>query len=147
MDRFNTFKLFIEMHRNKIIIGLVFLISLIASTIFFLNVDRTVNMKTSNKIFSNLNIKSDNNKETLNDSKEYYYVDIKGEVRVPGVYSLEKGKRVYMKRKRVMTWNFHSYPQFIQKKWKNRNESEKPGCEKQRSLLKSFPSCLKRHCR
>ncbi|MBQ8892640.1 MAG: helix-hairpin-helix domain-containing protein [Bacilli bacterium] len=97
MDRFNTFKLFIETNRNKLIIVLITIVIVFVSTIMFLNIDRKVNMKTESKTFSNLNLKEDtisNQDEKVDDVKEYYFVDIKGEVISPGVYSLEKGKRV-----------------------------------------------------
>ena len=97
MDRFNTFKLFVETHRNKLIILFVILLILLASTIMFYNIDRKVNMKTESKTFSNLNLKDDDTLNKINsteNSKEYYFIDIKGEVTIPGVYSLEKGKRV-----------------------------------------------------
>ncbi len=96
MDRFNTFKLFIEEHRNKIIVVIIFLIILFLSTLFFLNIDRKTKTASESIVFSNLNEKD--NIETIsndiNSSNEYIYVDIKGEVNSPGVYSIENGKRV-----------------------------------------------------
>ena len=56
MDRFNTFKLFMEEHRYKIIILIIFLIILFVSSIFFLNIDRQVKTKTESIVFSNLNL-------------------------------------------------------------------------------------------
>lgn len=89
MDRLNTFKLFIETNRNKIIATFIFLIILCISTILFLNIDKKVTTKTSSIVFSNSNLE----KEKEEDS-EYVYVDIKGEVETPGVYSLLNDKRV-----------------------------------------------------
>ena len=93
MDRFNTFKLFIQEHKNKIIVGILFLVILSLSTMFFLNIDRKTKTKTESIVFSNLNLQDDNN-TTNKDNHEYIYVDIKGEVNNPGVYSIESGKRV-----------------------------------------------------
>lgn len=98
MDRFNTFKLFIQEHKNKIIVLIIFLVILSFSTIFFLNIDRKTKTKTESIIFSNSNQKDINEKiETISnetDKQDYIYVDVKGEVNLPGVYSLVSGKRV-----------------------------------------------------
>ena len=92
MDRFNTFKLFIENNRMKIIIGIIFLIIMFISTIMFLSIDSKVKVQTENKVFSNLNLTNEDkvNQEDIT----YYFIEIKGQVAKPGVYSLEKGKRV-----------------------------------------------------
>ena len=95
MDRFNTFKLFIQEHRNKIIIILLFIAIILLSTVFFLNIDRSVKTKTESIVFSNSNL--DNNTEEIKKdlvNSDYIYVDVKGAVNSPGVYSIENGKRV-----------------------------------------------------
>ena len=95
MDRFNTFKLFIQENRNKIIIILLFIAILSLSTLFFFRVDSSVKSKTESIVFENSNLESDI--EPISNSKSdnnYIYVDIKGAVNSPGVYSIENGKRV-----------------------------------------------------
>ena len=96
MDRFNTFKLFFEEHKNKIIIGILFIIILLFSTLFFLNIDRKVKIKTDDIVISSSNLEDDLKpiSNELNNNDVYIYVDIKGEVNSPGVYSIENGKRV-----------------------------------------------------
>ena len=92
MDRLNTFKLFIETHKNKIIASVAFIIISIGASIFFFNVDKKVKTKTDSIVFENSNIEKEEIIE--NDNLEYIYVDIKGEVSVPGVYSISNDKRV-----------------------------------------------------
>ena len=93
MDRFNTFKLFIQEHKNKIIIISLFIAIISLSTWFFLNIDRSVKTKTESLVFLNQNIE-DEEETTIECDNSYIYVDIKGEVNSPGVYSIESGKRV-----------------------------------------------------
>ena len=94
MDRFNTFKLFIEEHKNKLIVCIIFLVILLFSTLFFLNIDQKVTTKTDSIVFSNSNEKEVDVKDENLNQDNYIYVDIKGEVNSPGVYSIENGKRV-----------------------------------------------------
>ena len=95
MDKFNTFKLFIEENKRKIIIICIFIFVLFLSTILFLNIDRKVTAKTETKIFENLNESNKEIEEAIEeDLKETYFVDIKGEVNLPGVYSVDEGNRI-----------------------------------------------------
>jgi len=90
MDRLNSFKLFFDNHKNKIFMLIILLIVLFISIPFFLNINNKT--KSENKIvleeLDNIE-KDDKNIET-----DFYFVDVKGCVNSPGVYPLEKGKRV-----------------------------------------------------
>ena len=94
MDRFNTIKLFIQENKTKLLIALIFIITLISSTFMFLNIDKKTKTKTESIVFANLNKKDINDNEDNLSESEYIYVDIKGEVERPGVYSLKNDKRV-----------------------------------------------------
>lgn len=93
MDKYNTIKLFLYSNRKKIGISLSILLLLCISLISYFVVYKKY--KPNNKeIIINENILE--KKEEIHDDidKEYLYIDIKGNVLNPGVYSLEKGKRV-----------------------------------------------------
>lgn len=95
MNIYNQIKLFIYNNLKKIII--LASIILITATGAFILISKNkfkeniVTVENKNTLKSDLKI--DKEKEN-NIEKEYYYVDIKGYVNNPGVYSLEKGKRV-----------------------------------------------------
>lgn len=95
MDKFNRIKLFIYENKKRIIMGgcLVFIFLLL--TVVFLKKD---SFKTDKIEYENL-LEEKVETEILDVKKdveeiEYFFVDVKGSVNNPGVYSLEKGKRV-----------------------------------------------------
>ena len=98
MDKLNTIKLFIYENKKKLILLCSLLILFLLSTwlIFQKN-----NMNKDNIVYENLveekleaNSKNNLKEEKIEEEKIYYYVDVKGYVNNPGVYSIEKGKRV-----------------------------------------------------
>ncbi len=91
MDKLNTIKIFLYENKRKIIVIACLLIVMLTITLLFLNKN---NYKTESLVYENLVKESSSKKEELNQETELYYVDVKGEVTVPGVYSLNKGKRV-----------------------------------------------------
>lgn len=95
MDKFNIIKLFVEENKIKLLVVMVFIIILISSTFMFLNIDKKTKTKTESIVFANLNKKEENDSNEDNSNElEYIYVDVKGEVEKPGVYSLKSNKRV-----------------------------------------------------
>lgn len=92
MQIYNQVKLFWLEHKNKIII--IFSLILLSLTVTFILVRRH-NYQKDVITYENIPDLEINNKDVVEEkSKEYYFVDIKGYVNNPGVYSLEKGKRV-----------------------------------------------------
>lgn len=89
MNKINIIKEFIIEHKRKIILGISSLILLSLLTIGFIYIK---NNKESNTIVYEPVVKE--NKEIKEEPEETLYVDIKGYVNNPGVYSIEKGKRV-----------------------------------------------------
>ncbi len=92
MQIYNQVKLFWLEHKNKIII--IFSLILLSLTVTFILVRRH-NYQKDVITYENIPDLEINNKDVVEEEpKEYYFVDIKGYVNNPGVYSLEKGKRV-----------------------------------------------------
>ena len=92
MQIYNQAKLFWLEHKNKIII--IFSLILLSLTVTFILVRRH-NYQKDVITYENIPDLEINNKDVVEEEpKEYYFVDIKGYVNNPGVYSLEKGKRV-----------------------------------------------------
>ena len=90
MDKVEMIKDFIIYNKKKIIIGIsgLLLFSLLSFGVFYYY----KNKESKTIIYEPaLEKKQD---ETKEEPKEFYYVDIKGMVHNPGVYSIEKGKRV-----------------------------------------------------
>ena len=90
MDKVEMIKDFIVDNKKKFIIGIsgFVLFSLLSFGVFYYY----KNKETHTVLYeSNLEEK---NEVKIEEPKEYYYVDIKGLVNNPGVYSIEKGKRV-----------------------------------------------------
>ncbi len=78
-------------YRKQIIIGVVIFIILAASSFFLYN--KLENKKTISKAPTLLKKKIEEKEETI-DSIEDYKVDIKGQIALPGIYSLKKDSRV-----------------------------------------------------
>lgn len=98
MDKLNTIKLFIYENKKKLILLCSLLILFLLSTFLLFQKN---NMNKDNIVYENLveekleaNSKSNLKEEKIEEEKIYYYVDVKGYVNNPGVYSIEKGKRV-----------------------------------------------------
>lgn len=97
MQIYNQIKLFLYNHKRKIIvIASLILLSLTITLVLLTrhNYQKDIIIyenEVSEK--NNSNIKGVDNKKE-DEEKIYYYIDIKGYVNNPGVYSLEKGKRV-----------------------------------------------------
>ncbi len=91
MDKLNTIKIFLYENRKKLIIVIALLIVTLTMTLLFLNKN---SYKTESLVYENVLEESNENIKEKQEKPEYYYVDVKGAVYVPGVYSLEKGKRV-----------------------------------------------------
>lgn len=95
LDIYNKVKLFIYEHKIKLIICFSIIVFLIALPILF------VLSKDSKIVYDEIlpnNLEEENleqgKKEEIVIENEYFYVDIKGYVNNPGVYSVLKGKRV-----------------------------------------------------
>jgi len=99
MNKINVIKLFIFENKRKIILSLSLLVITFSLAIVFLKKDTFNHEKI---VYENL--LKENEFETKEEEvieniqnlpeKVYYFIDIKGYVNNPGVYSLEKGKRV-----------------------------------------------------
>ena len=89
MQIYNQVKHFVYKNKIKILILVTLVFIFFLSTLFFLK------LKNNQKdVVVYENIIEEKNISKKVESKEYYYIDIKGYVNNPGVYSLEKGKRV-----------------------------------------------------
>lgn len=97
MQIYNQVKLFLYNHKRKIIvIASLILLSLTITLVLLTRHNYQKDITTYENIVSeknNSNIKEVDAKKEV-EEKIYYYIDIKGYVNNPGVYSLEKGKRV-----------------------------------------------------
>ena len=98
MDKLNTIKLFIYENKKKAILLCCLLVLFLLSTFLLFQKN---NMNKDNIVYENLveekleaNSKNNLKEEKIEEEKIYYYVDVKGYVNNPGVYSIEKGKRV-----------------------------------------------------
>ena len=97
MQIYNQVKLFLYNHKRKIIvIASLILLSLTITLVLLTRHNYQKDITTYENIVSeknNSNIKEVDAKKEV-EEKIYYYIYIKGYVNNPGVYSLEKGKRV-----------------------------------------------------
>lgn len=97
MQIYNQVKLFLYNHKRKIIvIASLILLSLTITLVLLTRHNYQKDITTYENVVSeknNSNIKEVDDKKEV-EEKIYYYIDIKGYVNNPGVYSLEKGKRV-----------------------------------------------------
>ena len=91
MDKLNTIKIFLYENKKKLVIICALLAIMLTMTLLFLNKN---SYKTESLVYENVLEKETDDTNSKEEEKEYYYVDVKGAVYVPGVYSLEKGKRV-----------------------------------------------------
>ena len=98
MDKLNTIKLFIYENKKKLILLCSLLILFLLSTFLLFQKNNT---SKDNVVYENLveekleaNLETNLKEEEIEEEKIYYYVDVKGYVNNPGVYSIEKGKRV-----------------------------------------------------
>ncbi len=91
MDKLNTVKIFLLENKRKLIVISSLLLVMLTMTILFLNKN---SYKTESVVYQNLLKESGSSSKETKTEIEHYYVDVKGEVMVPGVYSLDKGKRV-----------------------------------------------------
>ena len=92
MQIYNQFKLFCLEHKRKIIIIFCLILLSLSVTFIFL---KKHNYQKDVITYENITDLEINDKDVVKEvPKEYYFVDIKGYVNNPGVYSLEKGKRV-----------------------------------------------------
>ena len=93
MDKLNRVKLFIYSNLKKIIIISSLILVFSISTVLLLKKD---NLETEVLSYQNV-LKEElvtSETEEIKEEIDYYFVDVKGYVNNPGVYSLEKGKRV-----------------------------------------------------
>ena len=98
MDKLNTIKLFIYENKKKAILLCCLLVLFLLSTFLLFQKNNT---SKDNVVYENLveekleaNLETNLKEEEIEEEKIYYYVDVKGYVNNPGVYSIEKGKRV-----------------------------------------------------
>ena len=91
MDRLNSFKLFLDNHKNKIIFLSILLVLLTVSVCMFLNLSKF--KQEEQVVFSDSKDLIDKIEEKK-ENDECYFVDVKGAVNNPGVYCLSKDKRV-----------------------------------------------------
>lgn len=87
-------KLFFYENIRRIIIIVVLLIIATGTTMLFISKKKTSIINTESIVFENLNVSEEEQGDVNQNSDEYLYVDVKGEVNTPGVYALLKGKRV-----------------------------------------------------
>lgn len=92
MDKFNQIKLFIYDNRKRLIIIISLIFMFLLMTFLFLKKDKFKNEKIEYEEINNILVEEEEEEEE--EDIIYYFVDIKGYVNNPGVYSLEKGKRV-----------------------------------------------------
>lgn len=90
MDKLNVIKLFFYENKKKIIVVLILLLLLISGLSISLN-SKSFNNHKEKVVFENV---VEEKQKPKSDETEYYYIDIKGYVNNPGVYSIAKGKRV-----------------------------------------------------
>lgn len=92
MDLFDRCKSFIFSYRTNLILWGVLLLIIIISNfcVYFILVDKVESININNDTYSEEKVK----KEVIVEVKEVYKVDIKGAVKNPGVYQLDKGNRV-----------------------------------------------------
>ena len=92
MNNLNTIKLFLFLNKKKLIIisSIIFILTL--SLIGYLKFN--LKTKANNKVILENTLVEKKVAKKEENNLEYIYVDIKGNVENPGVYSLEKGKRV-----------------------------------------------------
>ncbi len=95
MDKFNTIKLVFNRHR-KIFTVIIAVIVLVLSLVLVVTIQNK--LKGDSIVYENLMPEKLEGNELAyqeeNTSNEIYYVDIKGAVNHPGVYSINKGKRI-----------------------------------------------------
>ena len=97
MNKFNIIKLFIYENKRKIIVVISLILVFLVGMFLLFNKDT---FKKETVVYENLFkddellIEEKDRKENENNETIYYFVDIKGFVNNPGVYSVEKGKRV-----------------------------------------------------
>ena len=99
MDKLNDIKLFIYSNKKRIIIVTLIVVAFCSITLLFLNKNRLKSNKSlvyENLVTEKAEVNTENTLENEKEETEteYYYVDVKGYVNNPGVYSIEKGKRV-----------------------------------------------------
>jgi len=98
LDKFNIVKLFIYENKRKIIVVVSLILVMFLTTLIFLKKEKLESESITYQ--NNLIVPDSLEKEEIEEKEEfveeitYYFVDIKGYVNNPGVYSLEKGKRV-----------------------------------------------------
>lgn len=94
MDKFNKLKLFLYNNKKRIIVISCLVMIFLTMTFIFLKTDK---FKTNKVEYESL-LEEKEITVSLNEDEEidkvYYFVDVKGYVNNPGVYSLEKGMRV-----------------------------------------------------
>ena len=89
MDKWNLIKNFLLEHKKKFILvfsGVVFLTLLIVGSFYLYKSKESQTIVYESVL--------EEKKEIEDKKEEIYYIDIKGSVYNPGVYSIEKGKRV-----------------------------------------------------
>ena len=94
MDKINIIKLFLYENKKKCLIGLLLISLLTISIIIYKTFNNEKSDVSEKLLFENtVSDKLEAKKEEV-EEVEYYFIDIKGEVNTPGVYSIESGKRV-----------------------------------------------------
>lgn len=95
MDKLNTIKLFFYEKKKYIIaLSIVLLMLLISSFYLLIHHEKVEEIVTFSDTLEEKNELKEEGVMEKEDELEYYYVDVKGYVNSPGVYSLLKGKRV-----------------------------------------------------
>lgn len=95
MEKFNQLKLFIYENKKKFLISLILVVCFILITIILLTKNFYKSTDDNILLYETIaETKDKTQEENNNDLKKYYYVDIKGFVNNPGVYTLEEGNRV-----------------------------------------------------
>ncbi len=92
MDKLNTIKIFLYENKRKLIVIACLLLVMVSVTLLFMSKN---SYQTESLVYENVLEKQDLELEKeKSEDKEIYYVDVKGAVYVPGVYSLKSGSRV-----------------------------------------------------
>ncbi len=94
MDKLEGIKQFIFENKKKILIGVSIFIIMALSLGGIFIYKNAYKSKSEKIVYENVAIEHQEGNTKEENTEEYYYIDIKGEVNNPGVYSILKGKRV-----------------------------------------------------
>ena len=94
MEKLQEIKYFFLQYWKKALLVLGLLLFFIASAFVFIQKKNWHSKKKVETLALENVVLEESNEEVEPEKIEYYFVDVKGSVNNPGVYSLEKGRRV-----------------------------------------------------